>query len=233
MVSAVHAWSLLQQPWKCSCLTASPAPLLWRLSSRHSNAWKRRICVRSTFSGEIGWVIFNPPAPAYAESSGRLSLRVHTLSGDLPLTITQGGVHCGAPSPCAATPPRLALSGALVLNAGYEYSQLPAALWSARTQTCCMEPREDLQGWKRQKFREVSWKEHAADNHEGNVSQVLRFSFLMRFYLSCLELQNLPPTWFGVFCYAAFWGCLMDLKRRSGCLSFTGMFLRTRRRLPK
>ncbi|GLD60722.1 MTSS I-BAR domain containing 2a [Lates japonicus] len=37
------------------------------------------------------------------------------------LTITQGGVHRGVPSPCAATPPRLALSGALVLNAGYEY----------------------------------------------------------------------------------------------------------------
>lgn len=34
------------------------------------------------------------------------------------LTITQGGVHRGAQSPYAATPPRLALSGALVLNAG-------------------------------------------------------------------------------------------------------------------
>lgn len=57
------------------------------------------------------------------------------------LTITQGGVHRGAPSPCAATPPRLALSGALVLNAGCEYNKLPAALCTACTQPCYMEPK--------------------------------------------------------------------------------------------
>lgn len=56
---------------------------------------------------------------------------------------TQGGVHGGAQSPRAATPPRQALSGTLVLNAGYERSQLPAALGTACTQTCCMEPGDE------------------------------------------------------------------------------------------
>jgi len=67
------------------------------------------------------------------------SAAVKSCEAETLLTITQGGVHRGAPSPCAATPPRLALSGVLVLNAGYENSKLPAALWTACTQPCCME----------------------------------------------------------------------------------------------
>lgn len=42
-------------------------------------------------------------------------------------------------APRAATPPRLALSGAVVLNAGHEHSQVPAAQWTARTQPRCTE----------------------------------------------------------------------------------------------
>lgn len=66
---------------------------------------------------------------------------VQRFEAETLLTITQGGVHRGAPSPCAATPPRLALSGALVLNAGCEHNKLPAALWAACTLPCYMEPK--------------------------------------------------------------------------------------------
>lgn len=80
---------------------------------------------------------------AQADPPWRAGCEARTL-----LTVSQGGVHRRAPSPRAATPPRLALSGALVLNAGYEHIQQPAALWTACTQPCCMEPRDGPPGMK-------------------------------------------------------------------------------------
>ena len=103
--------------------------------------------------GEGAYVLTPPPPP-----DERFSLRPSTLlyrrSGGaqlgkplLPVCAGSAGAGIGSrrgprrPSrwvgsteefrpPCAATPPRLALSGALMLNAGYEYRQLPAAPWT-------------------------------------------------------------------------------------------------------
>ena len=135
------------------------------LASRQRVDGRSSICVQSTWCGLEGWVlsslsplllrwerICGGPRHAAGEALAvcalahppwRASSEARTL-----LTISQGGVHRGAPSPCAATPPRLALSGALVLNAGYEHSQQPAALWTACTQPCCMEPRDGPPGMK-------------------------------------------------------------------------------------
>lgn len=132
------------------------------------------------------------PPLLYAESGsvadravqlGRLLLRVQRLGpARRPLLTTQGGVHRGAPSPCAAPPPRLALSGALVLNAGNVHSQPPAALCTACTQPRWLEPRDGYPGCDILKFRGLSWNDHIAGNYEGNVPQVFFGSFLMIFY---------------------------------------------------
>lgn len=58
------------------------------------------------------------PLPHAWGLNARVPLRVlKTVGGEeTPLTVTQGGVHRGAPTLRAAPPPRIALSGALVLN---------------------------------------------------------------------------------------------------------------------
>lgn len=77
-----------------------------------------------------------------------------------------------------APPPRLALSGAVVLNAWNVHSQPPAALCTVCTQPCWLEPKD---GWK---FRGLSWNDHTVGNYEENDAQVFFGSLLMIFYPS-------------------------------------------------
>ncbi|KAG7244458.1 hypothetical protein INR49_030110 [Caranx melampygus] len=74
-------------------------------------------------------------------SAGVGGFEAGTLLTTTITTTTRVGFTEEFPSPCA-TPPRLALSGALVVNTGYERSRLPAALWTACTQPCYLERRD-------------------------------------------------------------------------------------------
>lgn len=111
------------------------------------------------------------------------SVPVLRFEGKTPLTSAQGGVHQqGAQSPCADTPPRLALSDSLVLNAGYQNGKLPAAHWIVCLHSDpSWSQGRDLPGCRDLKFRGLTCTDRTVDNYEGNVSQVFSFCFLRIF----------------------------------------------------